>query len=107
MQYEEMSMPRGVRRRGILVAAAAGSLVAAVIGAQPVQAQAEVTNGQQANAQPGDKAVVDRVYAALKADRYSYYQHVTVAADKGVVTLGGFVGSAESQSKAKQIAAHV
>src|SRR5579864_6846574 len=78
--------------------------------AVPAYAQtgAETSNSQQVrDMSPADKATADRVKAALQSDPKSYYRHVTVVAQNGVVTLGGFVTGEASQAKAKEIAAGV
>jgi osmotically-inducible protein OsmY len=55
----------------------------------------------------GDDAIAKQVYDKLNADPIGYYKHVTVRADKGVVTLGGLVWSDEDLNRAKRIAATV
>jgi osmotically-inducible protein OsmY len=49
-----------------------------------------------------DNDVVDRVQAALSADRYLYARHITVRADRGVVSLGGYVWTPEELDAAMQ-----
>ena len=42
-----------------------------------------------------DNATVERVQAALSADRNLFSRHITIRADGGVVTLGGYVWTPE------------
>src|SRR5579863_8969867 len=86
-----------------------GALLAFCLISSPIFAQSSQGDDSAAQTQmsSADKAVADRVYAALNQDQKSYYRHVTVTASNGVVTLGGFVNGAESQARAKKIAAGV
>ena len=79
------------------------------VASQPQRAQADPQAAAQSdsNQSPADRTTANHVYAALKADPNGYYRHVTVGANKGAVTLSGFVWSAEALSKAKQIASGV
>ncbi len=49
-----------------------------------------------------DSALVDRVQAALKADDTLFSRHITIRADNGVVTLGGYVWTPEELVLARQ-----
>ena len=86
-----------------------GALLAFCLISSPIFAQSSQGGDSAAQTQmsSADKAVADRVYAALNRDKSSYYRHVTVTASNGVVTLGGFVTGAESQARAKKIASGV
>ena len=54
-----------------------------------------------------DKAVIDRVEAALAADQELYSRHITVRADEGVVRLTGFVWDPPDLVEAERIAGAV
>lgn len=71
----------------------------------PSDAPAESRN--QAEGAPTDEDISHRVHDKLIADSESYYTHVTVRVDHGVVTLGGLVFSPEALGRAKHIAADV
>jgi osmotically-inducible protein OsmY len=73
------------------------------------QSSSDAGGGAQTTSRqsPSDKELAQRVYAKLNADQVNYYQHVTVLADNGVVTLGGSVGTTEALNKAKSIAGGV
>jgi BON domain len=49
-----------------------------------------------------DGALKDRVQAALKADDYLFSRHITIWADNGVVTLGGYVWTPVELGLARQ-----
>ncbi len=49
-----------------------------------------------------DEATVERVQAALSADRVLYARHITIRADGDVVTLGGYVWTPEELNLALQ-----
>lgn len=49
-----------------------------------------------------DSALVDRVQAQLKADNTLFSRHITIRADNGVVTLGGYVWTPEELDLARQ-----
>jgi osmotically-inducible protein OsmY len=49
-----------------------------------------------------DSAMVDHVQAALNADQVLYARHITIRADDGVVTLGGYVWTPEELAMARQ-----
>ncbi len=51
-----------------------------------------------------DTATVDRVQAALEADQQLYSRHITVSADSGVVSLGGYVWTQPDLEEALRIA---
>jgi len=79
--------------------------------ALPVHAQSssDAGGGAQATSRqsPADKEREQSVYDKLNSDQVDYYKHVTVLADKGVITLGGSVGTSEALNKAKSIASGV
>ncbi len=54
-----------------------------------------------------DRATADRVQAALDADRQLYAKHITVSADGGVVSLGGYVWTQPDLEEALRIAEEV
>lgn len=54
-----------------------------------------------------DKEMADQVQNALASDNNLYARHITVRADEGVVTLGGYVWTPEEMSAAVQIAERV
>jgi osmotically-inducible protein OsmY len=49
-----------------------------------------------------DKARVDQVQAALNADTVLFARHITIRADGGVVTLGGYVWTPEELVLARE-----
>jgi osmotically-inducible protein OsmY len=51
-----------------------------------------------------DAALAARVQAALSADTMFYFRHVDVAAERGVVTLTGYVGTREEKYEARKLA---
>jgi osmotically-inducible protein OsmY len=51
-----------------------------------------------------DRALADRVYAALDADPTYFYRHVDVRVENGVADLSGYVWSTEAIYRARQIA---
>jgi osmotically-inducible protein OsmY len=54
-----------------------------------------------------DRALADRVVAALKADSYAYAEHVTVDANRGVVRLTGQVADDSALRDALRISSAV
>jgi BON domain len=54
-----------------------------------------------------DKETVDRVQVALNGDKILYARHITIHADNGVVSLGGYVWSEPDLLEAERIAATV
>lgn len=89
-----------------------GAFVMGVLGLLAVPAYAQTGAGTESSQQvksmsAGDEATAKRVNAALQADPKSYYRHVTVVAQNGVVTLGGLVTGDASRARAKQIASSV
>jgi osmotically-inducible protein OsmY len=54
-----------------------------------------------------DTDTAGRVQAALAADRVLYARHITVRADGGVVTLGGYAWTPEELLQAQQDAEQV
>ena len=50
-----------------------------------------------------DKDLVESVQSALTADKTLYARHITVRADGGVVTLGGYVWTTEELAAAPEI----
>jgi len=57
--------------------------------------------------QAEDKAVGERVEAALNADKGLYAKHITAHADGGVVTLSGFVWESNDFEEAVFVAENV
>lgn len=57
--------------------------------------------------QAADTDTAGRVQAALSSDRVLYSRHITVRADGGVVTLGGYAWTPEELLQAKQDAEDV
>lgn len=49
-----------------------------------------------------DSEMADRVQLALNSDRFLYARHITVRADGGVVTLGGYVWTTEELVRARE-----
>jgi osmotically-inducible protein OsmY len=54
-----------------------------------------------------DKDTVDRVQGALTADTMLYSRHITVRADDGVVSLGGYVWTQPELEDAVRVAQSV
>jgi osmotically-inducible protein OsmY len=54
-----------------------------------------------------DKAIAERVEAALNADRSLFAKHITAHADNGVVRLTGYVWEATDFQEATYIASNV
>ena len=77
----------------VLVATLACALAACVFGPRKTDAERQV-----------DRETADRVQAALSADRILYSRHITVNADGGVVSLGGYVWSQPDLEEAQRIA---
>lgn len=57
--------------------------------------------------QQADKATVERVEAALEADKMLFATHINVHADHGVVWLTGYVWETTDLDEAKYIAENV
>jgi osmotically-inducible protein OsmY len=70
-------------------------LLAVACAAGPPRTPAEVQ---------ADAALAGRVQAALSADTDFYYRHVDVDAERGVVTLTGYVGTREAKYEARKLA---
>jgi osmotically-inducible protein OsmY len=51
-----------------------------------------------------DAALTQRVQAALAADRLFYFAHVEVEAERGVVSLNGYVETREAKYQAGKLA---
>jgi osmotically-inducible protein OsmY len=51
-----------------------------------------------------DTALSARLHAALGADTVFYFAHVDIAADRGVVTLTGYVQTHEAKFQARRLA---
>lgn len=49
-----------------------------------------------------DSEMVDRVQLALDSDKVLYARHITIRADDGVVTLGGYVWASEDLVRARE-----
>jgi osmotically-inducible protein OsmY len=54
-----------------------------------------------------DNEIADRVQVALNGDKSLFARHITVRADRGVVTLGGFVWTQPDAEEAERIAESV
>jgi osmotically-inducible protein OsmY len=54
-----------------------------------------------------DRALADRVVAALRADPYAYAEHVTIDANRGVVRLSGQVANESELHDVLRISAAV
>ena len=95
------------QRKALLVGAVATALMS-VTGTVIAQSGSESTDSviTDSKTTPEDKALAEQVYKALQDDPKHYYKHVNVRAEKGVVTLGGYVGTASGMNKAKEIASH-
>ena len=70
-------------------------LLAAACAAAPPKTAAEVQ---------ADAALAGRVQAALSADARFYFRHVDVQAERGIVTLTGYVGTREDKYEARKLA---
>jgi hyperosmotically inducible periplasmic protein len=62
---------------------------------------------KSAEERQADKALVENVQSALTSDKTLYARHISVRADNGVVTLGGYVWTTEELTAAPQIAQSV
>jgi predicted lysophospholipase L1 biosynthesis ABC-type transport system permease subunit len=51
-----------------------------------------------------DAALSARLHSALAADTVFYFAHVDIAADRGVVTLTGYVQTQEAKFQARRLA---
>ncbi len=73
--------------------------LAAVVGCGTVAcATTHKTEAERA----ADTATVEHVQAALSADRTLFSRHITIRADNGVVTLGGYVWTPEELQMARE-----
>ena len=64
-----------------------------------------VSGPRESDAQRAEnRATADRVQAALDADQQLYAKHITVSADSGVVSLGGYVWTQPDLEEALRIA---
>ena len=79
--------------------------VAAVLMLNTAQAADAVSS--PAGGPQSDARVAQQVYAALNKDPTYYFRHVNVQVQHGVVTLRGYVWSAESIRRAEKIASGV
>ena len=77
---------------------AATLTLAAACSSTPPRSPAQTEN---------DRALADRVYAALDADPTYFYRHVDVRVDYSVADLSGYVWSTEAIYRARQIAQQV
>ena len=59
-------------------------------------------DAQDRGERQADSALVDRVQAELKSDDTLFARHITIRADNGVVTLGGYVWTPEELVLARQ-----
>lgn len=70
-------------------------LLAAACAEVPPRTPAEVQ---------ADAALAERVQASLSADTVFYFAHVDVEAERGVLTLNGFVQTREAKYQARRLA---
>jgi osmotically-inducible protein OsmY len=70
-------------------------LLAAACAEGPPRTPAEVE---------ADTALAGRIQDALNADTMFYFRHVDVRAERGVVTLSGYVGTREDKYEARRLA---
>ena len=91
-------------RRGVIAILVASSWCVATTFPPLGRTDTPASDSATDNRLPADRAMADRVYSALTADQTNYYRHVTVRADQGVITLGGFVADEAAQAKARKIA---
>jgi len=80
-----------------------GTAIVAVIVCGAAACAAPRTDAERA----ADSDMAGRVQATLAADRVLYARHITVRADHGVVTLGGYTWTPEELLAAKQDAEQV
>jgi osmotically-inducible protein OsmY len=94
----EVTVPVGWKwgARGTVLAAAA--ILAAACSTAPPRSPAQIA---------GDRALADRVYAALNADPIYFYRHVDVRVEDGVADLSGYVWSTDAIYRAREIARRV
>ena len=79
-----------------------------VLAAAAILAAACVTAPPRSPAQTeSDRALADRVYAALNADPTYFYRHVDVRVEDGVADLSGYVWSTNAIYRAREIARQV
>lgn len=74
-------------------------VLAAVVGCGAV---ACVTTHKTEGERAADATTVEHVQAALSADRTLFSRHITIRADNGVVTLGGYVWTPEELQMARE-----
>jgi osmotically-inducible protein OsmY len=82
----------------------AGVAVAVLCG---VAACASLNDSKSDAQQSADKAMAERVEAALNADKALFAKHITAHADNGVVRLTGYVWEAGDFEEATYIAGNV
>ena len=81
-----------------------GVAVAALCG---MAACASMHDPRTASQEAADKAMAERVEAALNADRSLFAKHITAYADNGVVRLTGYVWEAGDFEEANYVASGV
>ena len=81
----------------------AGVLVAVLCGVAACVSGPPRTDAQR----QADKAMADRVEAALNADRSLYAKHISVDANNGVVRLTGYVWETPDFEEAVYVASNV
>jgi osmotically-inducible protein OsmY len=77
-------------------------LLAAAVGSACVSGPGK-SDAQRAE----DRAVANRVQEALNADQQLYARHITVSADGGVISLGGYVWTQPDLEEALRVAGGV
>ena len=76
--------------------------VAVVTAAVVCSAAACVGPRKSAEQLSADRDTVDRVQSELNSDKTLYSRHITVRADEGTVTLGGYAWTPEEIFQAQQ-----
>lgn len=91
-------MPVGWKWGARCTVLAAAAILAAACSTAPPRSPAQTES---------DRALADRVYAALDADPTYFYRHVDVRVEDGVADLSGYVWSTEAIYRARQITRQV
>lgn len=94
----EVHVPIGWKWGARCTALAAAAILAAACSTAPPRSPAQTES---------DRALADRVYAALDADPTYFYRHIDVRVEDGVADLSGYVWSTEAIYRARQIARQV
>ena len=89
-------MSRMIKRVPYVAAALLSGVAACASGPPETDAQAQA-----------DKALSEKVEAALNADKQLFAKHITAHADNGVVRLTGYVWEASDFEEANYIASNV